>query len=320
MYHRKRFKILSLNRSSDNMYDVLIVGTGPAGYTAALYTARYKLETIIIGEMPGGLISEAPDVCNFPSRKSISGMELASKMEEQIKDLGVKVVYDKVEDIDEGKGNFTVKSSRGEYKAKKVILATGQERRKLGLDREKELIGKGVSYCATCDAAFYGGKIVGVVGGGDAALASALLLSRYADKVYILYRKGEFFRPEPIRVEEVGQNEDIECIFNVNVVDLIGEEKLSSVKLDDGSKIDLDGLFIEIGSIPNNEIAEDMGIDMTEGGYIITNEERKTNIKGVFAAGDIIDSPLKQAITAAGQGAEAAASAYEEIQEQKVKE
>jgi len=302
------------------MYDVLIVGTGPAGYTAALYSARYKLDTIMIGEMPGGLISEAPDVCNFPSRKSISGMELASKMEEQVKDLGVEVIYDKVKDIKGDDKNFTISASRDEYNAKKVILATGQDRRRLGLDGEDKLTGRGVSYCATCDAAFYNEKTVGVVGGGDAALASALLLSEYADKVYILYRKDSFFRPEPIRVEEVEQNENIETIFNVNVDKLRGEDKLSGVELDNGETLELDGLFIEIGSIPNNELAKKIGVKVVDNGYIDTDDYRRTNVPGIYAAGDIIDSPLKQAITAAGQGAEAAASAYEDIQRQKVKD
>ncbi len=302
------------------MYDVLVVGTGPAGYTAALYAARYKLDTMMIGEMPGGLISEAPDVCNFPSRKSISGMELANKMEEQVKELGVEVIYDKVEDIKGNDDDFTINALREEYKTKKVILATGQDRRRLGLDRESKLTGRGVSYCATCDAAFYNEKTVGVVGGGDAALASALLLVEYADKVYILYRKDSFFRPEPIRVEEVEQNDNIETIFNVNVDELLGEEKLTGVKLNNGETLELDGLFIEIGSIPNNVLAKNLGVKIVDNGYINTDEYRRTNIPGIYAAGDIIDSPLKQAITAAGQGAEAAASAYEDIQRQRVKD
>lgn len=302
------------------MYDVLVVGIGPAGYTASLYSARYKLDTIQIGEMPGGLISESPDVCNYPGFKSISGMDLVNKMEEQVKDLGVEVVYDKVEKIEGKDLNFKVTTTRDEYEAKKVILATGQEKRKLGLDREEELTGKGISYCATCDAAFYDGKTVGVVGGGDSALVSALLLSKYADKVYILYRKEEFFRPEPIRVEEVHENEKIEPIFNVNVDELKGEEKLSSVILDNGEEVDMDGLFIEIGSIPNNDLANDLGVETVNGGYIKTDRKRRTNVSGVYAAGDVIDSPLKQVVTAAGQAAEAADTAYEDLERQSVKE
>ncbi|MFW5945467.1 MAG: NAD(P)/FAD-dependent oxidoreductase [Candidatus Natronoplasma sp.] len=300
------------------MYDVLIVGTGPAGYTAAIYSARYNLDTIQIGEMPGGLISEAPEVCNYPGFESISGMELSNKMEDQVKDLGVEVVYDEVTAIQGEDLDFQVKAKREEYKAKKIILATGQERRRLGLDRENEFKGKGVSYCATCDAAFYEDKIVGVVGGGDAALASALLLSDHADKVYILYRRDDFFRPEPIRIKEIEQRENIEAVFEVNVESLIGDDRLEAVELDNSETIDMDGLFIEIGSIPNSDLAEDLGMDLTKDGHIQTDEERRTDITGIYAAGDVIDSPLKQAITAAGQGAEAASIVYEELKKEEV--
>jgi len=301
------------------MYDVLIIGTGPAGYTAAIYSARYNLNCIQIGEMPGGLISEAPDVCNYPGFKSISGMELANKMEEQVKELGVEIVYDEVTAIHGKDSDFKVETRRSEYRTKKIILATGQERRRLGLERENEFKGKGVSYCATCDAAFYDDKIVGVVGGGDAALASALLLSDHAEKVYILYRRDEFFRPEPIRIKEIEQRDKIEAVFEVNVDRLIGEEKLEAVELDNSEKMEMDGLFIEIGSIPNSDLAEEVGINLTKNSYIKTDEERKTNISGIYAAGDVIDSPLKQAITAAGQGAEAASTAYEELKKEEVK-
>ncbi|MFO7991575.1 MAG: FAD-dependent oxidoreductase [Thermoplasmata archaeon] len=301
------------------MYDVLIIGSGPAGYTAALYTARYKLKTIIVGEMPGGLIAEAHKVCNFPSYKDISGMELMNKVDEQVKDLGVEVVMDTVEKIEGEDQDFTVTASRNEYKAKKVIIATGTEHRRLGLEREGELTGRGVSYCATCDAAFYDGKTVGVVGGGNAALASALLLSEYAEKVYILYRKEEFFRPEPIRVDEINQNEKIEPVFNVEVESLVGEEKLEAVELSSGETMEMDGLFVEIGATPNSELAEDIGVKTVKGGYIQTDRERRTNIPGVCAAGDVIESPLKQVVTAVGQAAEAAQAVYNELQRQKLK-
>ncbi len=300
------------------MNDVLIVGTGPAGYTAAIYSARYNLQTTQIGEMPGGLISEAPEVCNYPGFKRVSGMELSNKMEEQVKDLDVEVVYDEVTAIEGEDLDFEVEAKRDNYRAKKIILATGQERRRLGLEREDEFKGKGVSYCATCDAAFYDDKIVGVVGGGDAALASSLLLSDHAKKVYILYRRDEFFRPEPIRIKEIEQKDNIEPVFEVNVERLIGDEKLEAVELDNSEKMEMDGLFIEIGSTPNSDLAKNLDIDMTENGYIKTDEERRTNIPGVYAAGDVIDSPLKQAITAAGQGAEAASTAYEELQKEKI--
>ncbi|MFP3871466.1 MAG: NAD(P)/FAD-dependent oxidoreductase [Candidatus Natronoplasma sp.] len=301
------------------MYDVIIVGTGPAGYTAALYCARYNLDVLQIGEMPGGLISEAPEVCNYPGFESIGGMELANKMEEQVKGLDIEVVYDEVESIEGEDLRFEVQASRDSYETKKVILTTGQERRRLGLKREGELSGKGVSYCATCDAPLHKGNVVGVVGGGDAALASALLLSDHSEKVYILYRQDEFFRPEPIRVKEIEQKENIEPVFGVNVEELLGEDKLEGVRLDDSEELELQGLFIEIGSVPNSDLAEELGIELTEDGYIKTDEERRTNVEGVYAAGDVIDSPLKQAVTAAGQAAEAASAAYEDLKRQEVK-
>ncbi len=300
------------------MYDTIIVGTGPAGYTAALYTARYRLKTLLIGEMPGGMIAEAPDVCNFPSYPNINGMDLAMKMEEHVKEFDVEVVYGRVESIQGKNNDFLVKTDDKEFKAKKVILATGQKRRRLNLPGEKKLTGRGVSYCATCDAAFYNEKTVGIVGGGNASLAAALLLARYADKVYILYRKEKFFRPEPIRILEVEKEDNIETKFEVNVVELIGDQVLEGVKLDNGEKIPLNGIFIEIGSTPNNELAKGLGVKLTEEGYIISEYMGKTNVRGIFAAGDVIDSTLKQAITAAGQGAEAAASLFEDIQRDKV--
>ncbi len=296
-------------------YDVLIVGTGPAGYTAGLYTGRYNLKTLVVGEMPGGMMSEAFEVCNFPSHKKISGMELMNRLGEQVKDLGVDVKLDTVHEIKRDDREFRIRCERGEYAAKKIVLATGTKRLKLGLPRESELTGRGVSYCATCDAAFYGEKLVGVVGGGDSALASALILSEYAEKVYIIYRREEFFRPEPIRIKEVENKDNIEFMFETEVISLNGVDKLRSIDIKQGSEekvIELDGLFIEIGSTPNSELAEDLGVSTVDG-YIKTDRERRTSVPGVYAAGDVIDSPLKQAITAAAQGAEAAATLYDDL-------
>ena len=300
------------------MYDVVIVGTGPAGYTAALYSARYRLNTLLIGEMPGGMISEAPDVCNFPTYPNINGMDLAMKMEEHVKLFEVDIVYGRVKSIKGKNNDFVVMAGDKEYRTKKIILATGQERKKLELSGEDELIGRGVSYCATCDAAFYKDKKVGVVGGGNAALAAALLLARYAKKVYIFYRKEEFVRPEPIRILEVKREDKIESIFEVNVTDFIVDQTLKGVKLDNGEVYDLNGLFIEIGSTPNNHLAQELGVALSKDGYVVVNKMGGTSVKGVFAAGDLIDTPLKQAITAAGQGADAAGGVYEDLQRDKV--
>ncbi|RLJ01740.1 MAG: hypothetical protein DRP10_03295 [Candidatus Aenigmatarchaeota archaeon] len=293
-------------------YDLVIIGAGPSGLTAAIYAARYKLNTLVIGEQIGGLAAEAEEIHNFPSHKKITGIELIKKMREQVENLGVEIKNSYVNSIKKIDSQFLVKTSSTEYKAKKIILATGTKKRKLGLELEDKFLGKGISYCATCDAAFFKNKIVGVVGGSNSAITAALLLSKFANKVYIIYRKDKFFRAEPKLVEEVEKNEKIKLIFNSNVTELIGENKLEGVKLDNGDKLNLDGLFIEIGSVPNLKLAEELGIELEEN-YIKVDKKQRTNIRGVFACGDVTNSPLKQIIVACAQGAIAANSAYEEL-------
>ena len=293
-------------------YDLVIIGAGPSGLTAAIYAARYKLNTLVIGEQIGGIAAEAEEIHNFPSHKKITGIELIKKMREQVENLGVEIKNSYVNSIKKIDSQFLVKTSSTEYKAKKIILATGTKKRKLGLELEDKFLGKGISYCATCDAAFFKNKIVGVVGGSNSAITAALLLSKFANKVYIIYRKNKFFRAEPKLVEEVEKNEKIKPIFNSNVTELIGENKLEGVKLDNGDKLNLDGLFIEIGSVPNLKLAEELGIELEEN-HIKVDKKQRTNIRGVFACGDVTNSPLKQIIVACAQGAIAANSAYEEL-------
>ena len=293
-------------------YDLIIIGAGPAGLTAGIYAARYKLKTLIFGQLAGGIASEAWEVCNFPTYNRVKGFELMQKMVSQVKELGVEILNEEVKEIKKGK----VITNKKEYSTKKIIIATGTERKKLDLPREKELSGKGISYCATCDGGFFKEKIVGVVGGSDAALTAALLLSRFAKKVYIIYRRDKFFRAEPAWIEEVKKEKKIEPVFNSEVTELIGEKKLEKVKLNTGKEIILDGLFIEIGSNPNSELAKKIGIE-TEEGYILTDERMKTNKEGIFACGDVRKNPLKQIITACSDGAIAANCAYEEIQKGK---
>ncbi len=298
------------------IYDVVILGMGPGGLTAGIYAARYNLKTLILGEMPGGMLAEAYEICNFPSYDKIGGMELMDRMEKHATGLGVEVRMDTVTDIGGKDMDFTIRGGRGEYRAKKIILATGTVRVKLGLPGEEKLAGRGISYCATCDAAFYKGKTVGVVGGGNSALSSALLLSEYADTVYIIYRRERFFRPEPVRINEAEQRENIKVLFNTQVTELMGNERLEAVKLRDpqgDSKLELNGLFVEMGATPRSSLGEKLGVALDEKGYIVTEPERRTTVRGVYAAGDVIDSPLKQGITAAGQGAEAAASVFEDL-------
>ncbi len=291
-------------------YDLVIIGSGPAGLTAAIYAARYKLKTLVLGQLHGGIASEAWEICNFPTYGRVKGFELMMKMIKQVEDLGVEIKNEEVVDVTK---KLVVKTNKEEYKAKKIILATGTERRTLGIEKEKEFLGKGVSYCATCDGGFYKDKIAGVVGGSDAALTAALLLSRFTKKVFIFYRKDKFSKAEPAWIEEVNKEKKIEPVFNVNITELIGDKKLEKVKLDNGEEYALDGIFVEIGSTPNSKLAEKIGISMKEG-YILTDEKMRTNVKGIFACGDVRENPLKQIITACSDGAIAANSLYEEIQ------
>lgn len=293
-------------------YDLIIIGAGPAGLTSAIYAARYNLKVLVIGSLPGGLASEAHKVCNFPTYETITGFELTHKMVEQVQNMGVEIKHEVVEDLQKIESGFEIKTNKETYSTKKLILATGTKHRRLGLSREAELLGKGVSYCATCDAGFYKDKIVSVVGGGNAALTAALLIAQFASKVYIIYRRDKFYKAEPAWVKEVEKTENIEVMFESNVTKLLGEEKLESLEINERDELKSDGLFVEIGSTPQTELAEKLGINLDEG-YIEVDKQMKTNVQGVFSAGDVTNNSLKQIITACGEGAIAAFSAYEEI-------
>lgn len=293
------------------MYDLLIVGAGPAGLTAAIYAARYKLKTLVIGEESGGTASEAFKICNFPSYQAIKGEDLVTKIEEHAKALGVEIKNDTVEDI-RFEGTFKVKAFFGEYEAKKIVLATGTTKRKLGLN-EDDYEGKGVSYCATCDAGFYEDQEVVVLGGGNAALTSALLLSEYASKVYLVYRRDKFYRASPMWVDQVEKNDKIELEFNTTVSELKGEKGLEKIVLSNGKTLAVQGLFIVIGQLPNSALAEKMGVKTDKKGYVVTDDEQRTNVNGVFAAGDVTNNNFKQVITACSEGAISASKVYEDL-------
>ncbi len=290
-------------------YDLVIIGAGPASLTAAIYAARYKLDVLIIGKIIGGLATEAYEISNFPTYDKIKGIELMLKMINQTKKLGVEI---KLEDVLDIKKNFRIITNKGEYSAKKIIIATGLERRKLGIDREKEFIGKGISYCATCDSGFYKDKTVGVIGGGNSVLTSALLLAKFAKKVYLIYRR-EKFSAEPIWIEEIQKNKKIITIFNSTITKLIGKNNLEEIELTKKKKLKIDGLFIEIGGAPGIALTKKLGVKITNKNEIIVDKNQKTNLNGVFAAGDITNNPLKQIITACAEGAIAADSIYKEL-------
>lgn len=295
----------------EKVFDLIIVGAGPAGLTAAVYAGRYLLNTLVIGELHGGTISEADKVCNFPTYVSITGMQLSMKMIEQVKNLGIEIKSERVKSIK--KDNlFEIKTNNSVYKSKKIILAIGRDKRRLGIKNEDKFLGKGVSYCATCDAGFYKDKIVSVVGGSNAALTAALLLEKYAKKVYLIYRQDKFSKAEPTWIKQVENSNKIETIFNAEVKEIVGSDKVEGIILDSKKEISLSGIFVEIGAVPNAELAKQLNLKLDQE-YIVTDKKQKTSLDGVFAAGDITNNSLKQVITACGEGAIAAASAYEEI-------
>jgi len=291
-------------------YDLIVVGAGPAGLTAAVYAARYKLKTLVIGKLYGGMIAEAHKLCNFPSYETITGFELANKLVKQVTNLGINIVPESLQSI-ERKNKFLLKTNLNEYTAKKVILAIGSQKRKLNVKGEEKFLGKGISYCATCDAAFYKDKTVAVVGGGDAALTAALLLAEYAERVYIIYRRDKF-RGEPAWIEQVYNTDKIQPMFNLNIVEFQGDDKLDAVKLDDNTRLDVDGVFIEIGAQPDKNFVNMLNLK-NENGYVIVNNKQETSVDGIYAAGDMTNNPLKQAVTACAEGAVAANSAYKAI-------
>jgi len=301
----------------EEIYDLIILGAGPAGLTAAVYAARYKLKTLVIGTTNGGLLSEAYEVCNFPTYDRILGSELIRKMVDQVKKLNLEIKNDNIQTIGKKESQFILNSKTKQYKTKKLILAIGTERLKLNAPGEKEFLGRGVSYCATCDAAFFKDKTVAVVGGSDAALTAALLLAEHAKKVYIIYRQKEFFRGDPTWIEQVKKNKKIEPIFNSEITEIKGSKTVESTILNTGKELKLDGVFIEIGSKPCDNLPKSLGVKTDNKCYIITDKEQKTNIEGIFAAGDTTNNHLKQAITACGEGAVAAFSAYLEISKEK---
>ncbi|MFZ2414897.1 MAG: FAD-dependent oxidoreductase [Minisyncoccia bacterium] len=296
----------------NKLYDLIIIGSGPAGLTASIYASRYKMSNMVIGSLPGGTITEAWVVENFPAFNKIPGMELGQKMYEHAKELGAETILDDAKDISSESGVFKIKVSQDkEYLAKNILIATGSQARRLNLPNEDKYIGKGVVYCATCDAYFFKGKTVAVIGAANSAITAALLLSTLADKVYMIYR-SENLKGDPVWIDKVKENPKIILIPNTNIIGLSGENNLEKVTLDNpynnSTELAVDGLFIEIGVVPNTVLTNKIGVSTDEKGYIVVDNAQSTNISGIWAAGDITNNSnnLHQVITACAEGAVAA--------------
>ena len=298
------------------MYDIIIVGAGPAGLTAAIYAKRASKRVLVLeARNYGGQIINTLDIENYPANEHISGFDFATNLYNQAKNLGTEIIFEEVIQINNKENEKEVITTKNKYITKAIILATGSENRKLGLQNENELVGKGVSYCATCDGAFYKNKCVAVVGGGNTALEDALYLSDIANKVYLIHRRSEF-RGEEVTVNNLKERENIEFIYNSNITKLNANEKLESIEITNSNgttrTIQIDGLFIAIGRIPENENFSKL-IKLDDNGYIVASENCHTNIFGIFVAGDNRTKEVRQLVTATSDGAIAAMEAIKYI-------
>ncbi|WP_100405409.1 thioredoxin-disulfide reductase [Bacillus solitudinis] len=297
--------------SEEKIYDVVIAGAGPAGMTAAVYTSRANLSTIMLERgIPGGQMANTEDVENYPGFDHILGPDLSTKMFEHAKKFGAEYGYGDVKEIIDEGNIKVIKAGTKEYKARAVIVATGAEYKKIGVPGEKELSGRGVSYCAVCDGAFFKGKELVVIGGGDSAVEEAVYLTRFASKVTVIHRRQEL-RAQKILQDRAFNNEKISFIWNHVVNEINGENgKVASVTIEDREtgeqqEFKTDGVFIYIGMLPLNRSVQNLNI-LNEEGYIVTNQEMETKIPGILAAGDVREKSLRQIVTATGDGSLAA--------------
>jgi thioredoxin reductase (NADPH) len=308
--------------SEEKIYDVIIAGAGPAGMTAAVYTSRANLSTLMIERgMPGGQMANTEDVENYPGFESILGPDLSTKMFEHAKKFGAEYAYGDIKEIIDNGDTKTVVAGSKQYKAYSVIISAGAEYKKVGVPGEKELSGRGVSYCAVCDGAFFKGKELYVIGGGDSAVEEGVYLTRFASKVTIVHRRDEL-RAQKILQDRAFANEKIDFIWNHTIKSIndkegkVGSVTLVSTQNGEEQELPADGVFIYIGMIPLSKPFSTLGIT-NENGYIETNERMETKVAGIFAAGDIREKTLRQIVTATGDGSIAAQSAQHFVEELK---
>lgn len=299
------------------MYDIIIVGAGTAGLSAAIYGVRAGKKVLVLeASSYGGQIINTPEIENYPGIKHISGYEFATNLYEQAKELGADIKFEKVLEIKNEVSDKKVVTDQNEYVTNSIILATGAKNRPLGLEKETELIGRGISYCATCDGGFYKGKEVAVNGGGNTALEDAIFLSSYCSKVYVIHRR-DTFRGEEKLLQTLKKKNNVEIILNSFISELNGKEQLESIivkniETEKKTKLSVSGLFIAIGQMPENAPFSNL-VQLDNKGYIIAKEDCKTNLEGVFVAGDTRSKTIRQLATAAADGAVAALAACEYI-------
>ncbi|MFH0840918.1 MAG: FAD-dependent oxidoreductase [bacterium] len=300
--------------------DLIILGAGPAGMTAQIYAIRYNLKSFIIGQIPGGLMMESHKIGNFPGESFVSGVDLTQKMLGQVKEMGGEVVMDEVADIQKEGDNYKIITRTGkEFLATRIIFALGTKHKALNLENEKKLVGRGVAYCATCDAMFYRDKITAVAGSGNSAITAALHLSEVAEQVYLIFR-SENLKGEPAWMNELKTKKNVTLIPETNVIELVGEEKLEKIILDKEfngkTELNVAGLFIEIGTMPQTELFKKLGGELDEQGYIKVDREQKTSLPNIWAAGDVTNASnnFRQIITACAEAAVAVNSIFQNKQ------
>lgn len=295
------------------MTDIAIIGAGPAGLAAGIYAARAGVSvTIFEKNVHGGQITLTSEIDNYPGMQKTDGVELAQSLYAHATSLGVQIIYEEVTELELEDGIKKITTAANVYEARSVIATGGAVRRRLGCPGEAKFTGRGVSYCATCDAAFYRGKTVAIVGGGNTALEDAMFLSNHCEKVYLIHRRNEF-RGTKQKQEAVRSRQNIELVLSANVASIEGDSKVHScvVNTENGTKtLDIDGIFIAIGLDADTALYRDI-LPMDEDGYILAEEDCATPIQGVFAAGDLRQKPLRQVITAVSDGAVAAVAAAE---------
>ena len=304
------------------LYDVIIIGNGPAGLTAAIYGMRAGLKTLVLSDNPmsGGQIATTYEVDNYPGLPKIGGMELGDKFEEHAKALGAEFRQASVSSIEDHGDTKVVVTDKENLETKTVVISIGADHSKLGVPGEKELTGMGVSYCATCDGAFFRNRVVAVVGGGDVALEDAIFLSRFASKVYLIHRR-DAFRGAMVLQEQVKANEKIEIIYDTVVDEVVGKDaveclRLSNKKTGEQWELPLNGVFMAVGTKPN--VVGIQGLpEQDEKGYLVAGEDCATSIPGIYAAGDVRTKQLRQVITAAADGANAITSIEKYLNGQK---